>query len=120
MLSTLTFTKPPYIALSDELCTRPRGPSRRGGRQRTEDSPTPVPEQRRGRGEEAPHHHAGLEPARDGAMRSYTGPPIKASTLARSRGFHDGLPISLAHWPALSSPRTSEGGNSTRSKVAAS
>ena len=59
------------------------------------------------KGEEAPHHHAGLEPARDGAMRSYTGPPIKASTLARSRGFHDGLPISLAHWPALSSPRTS-------------
>jgi hypothetical protein len=59
------------------------------------------------KGEETPHHHAGLEPARDGAMRSYTGPPIKASTLARSRGFHDGLPISLAHWPALSSPRTS-------------
>src|SRR5215207_5238832 len=59
------------------------------------------------KGEEAAHHHAGLEPARDGTMRSYTGPPIKASTLARSRGFHDGLPISLAHWPALSSPRTS-------------
>jgi hypothetical protein len=60
----------------------------------------------KGRGSPAPPR-AGLEPARDGAMRSYTGPPIKASTLARSRGFHEGLPISLAHWLALSSPRTS-------------
>src|SRR5918994_1824926 len=100
MLSTLTFTKPPYIAVSDELCTHP-------GVAPTWFLGTAVWIITRGscvhvhkRNTQKRKHLPGTSSGRAVALRSYIGPPIKASTLPLFSGLRDGLPISLAHWPA--------------------